>query len=160
VGIFIYLYVCSLIAREWINQFAPNLARLFPESRKRTQEAQNSGNVSWVRFPVQMASAARKLSKIEERCPDQSCLFRRGDYRNEGQNPEKLNWVRFPMKMVSAARKLSKTEERRPDQSCLFRRGDNRNEGQNPENLSWVRLPVHKFSAARKLKTIEERLKD
>jgi hypothetical protein len=30
----------------------------------------------------------RKLSTIEERCQDQSCLFRREDFRNKGHNPD------------------------------------------------------------------------
>jgi hypothetical protein len=36
------MYVCSLIARERMNQFAPKLACLFLETRKRCQEGQNS----------------------------------------------------------------------------------------------------------------------
>jgi hypothetical protein len=42
VGIFVSLYVCLAIAREEINRFT-NLACSFPETRKRTQEGQNSG---------------------------------------------------------------------------------------------------------------------
>jgi hypothetical protein len=51
--------------------------------------------------PVRAVPVARKLSTIEERRQDQSCLFRRGDYRNKGQKPEKLSWVRVLEKMSS-----------------------------------------------------------
>jgi hypothetical protein len=40
-------------------------------------------NLFWVRVPVKVVSLARKPSKIEELCQDQSCLFRRQDYKNE-----------------------------------------------------------------------------
>jgi hypothetical protein len=35
-------------------------------------------------------TVARKLRMIEEWRPDQSCLFRKGDYRNKGYNPENV----------------------------------------------------------------------
>jgi hypothetical protein len=38
-----YVFLC--IAEERINQYAPNLARLRPESRKRYQEGQNSDSI-------------------------------------------------------------------------------------------------------------------
>jgi hypothetical protein len=75
--------------------------------------AQNSGKVSWDRFPMRVVLVARKLSTTEERRLEQSCLFRRGDYINKDQNPEKLSWVRFPVKMVSVARILSMMSQRR-----------------------------------------------
>jgi hypothetical protein len=37
---------------------------------------------------VRALSVARKLSTIEERRQDQSCLFGRGDYRNKRQTPK------------------------------------------------------------------------
>lgn len=46
VSVCVFLYVCSLIAREWMSRFAPNLAFLFLESTKRTKEGQNSEQVS------------------------------------------------------------------------------------------------------------------
>jgi hypothetical protein len=62
--------------------------------RKRFQKGQNS----WVRVPVRMVPAARKLSTIEERRQDKNCLFLRGDYKNKGHNAEKLFWVGVPVK--------------------------------------------------------------
>jgi hypothetical protein len=50
----------------------------------------NPEKLSWVRFPAKMVPVARKISTIEERRQDQSCLFRRGDHRNKGHNTEKL----------------------------------------------------------------------
>jgi hypothetical protein len=54
---------------------------------------------SWVQVPVRLFPVAQKLSTIEERHKEQSCLFRRGDYRNKGHNPDKLSWVPFLTKM-------------------------------------------------------------
>jgi hypothetical protein len=67
---------------------------------------------------MKIVSAAWKLSMIEEWRQDQSCFFRKGDYRNKGNNAEKLSWVRVLMKMVSVAQKLSMIE--RKEQNCLF----------------------------------------
>jgi hypothetical protein len=60
---------------------------------------------------MRVVAVAWKLSMIEERFQEQSCIFQTGDYRNRGFNPEKLTWVRFSMKMVSVSQKLSMTEE-------------------------------------------------
>jgi hypothetical protein len=38
---------------------------------------------------VRVLPVARKLSTIQERRQDQSCVFRREDYRNRGHNHEK-----------------------------------------------------------------------
>jgi hypothetical protein len=99
----------------------------------------------------------RKLSKMEERRQDQSCLLWKGHYRNKSHNAEKLAWVRVPMKMVSVARKLSTIEERNQNQSCLFRRRDYKNKDRSPENVPEVRVPVKIVAASRKLITVEER---
>jgi hypothetical protein len=62
-----FIYVCTLIARERINRFASNLACVFRDTRKRTQHSQNSGQVFWVRVLVRAVPVARKLSRAEER---------------------------------------------------------------------------------------------
>jgi hypothetical protein len=57
---------------------------------------------------MKMVSVARKPSTIEERCQDQSCLFRRGDYKNKGRSTETLSWVRvLTRRIISVTRKLS-----------------------------------------------------
>jgi galactose-1-phosphate uridylyltransferase len=71
--------------------------------------------VSPDRFPVRAVPVPRKLSTIEERRQDQSCLFQRGDFRNKGHNPEKLSRVRVLTRMVSVARNLSTIEEQRQE---------------------------------------------
>jgi hypothetical protein len=58
---------------------------------------------------MKMFSVTRKLSTARERRQKQSCLFRKGDYRNKAMTRENY-WVRFPMRMVSLARKLRKIE--------------------------------------------------
>jgi hypothetical protein len=75
--------VCSVLTRERINRFAPNLACLFLKTRNKTQKGQNSGKMSRVRVPVRAVPVARKLSTTEERRQDQSCLFRGGDWRTK-----------------------------------------------------------------------------
>jgi hypothetical protein len=106
---------------------------------------------------VRAFSVPRIVSTIEERREDQSCLFRRGDYRNEGQNPENLYCARVLVKNVYVARKLITAEKRRQDESSLFWRVDYRNKGQHPEKLSWIRVPVKMVSVDRKLGAVEER---
>jgi hypothetical protein len=107
-------------------------------------------------IPSEGVSVARKLSTIEEWRLNQSCLFRKGDYRNKDQNSEKLSWVRFPMKMVSVARILSTTEEQLQDKSCLFRRGNYRENVTTPKIVLGL-SPDEEIYVAPKLSTREER---
>jgi hypothetical protein len=83
------LCVCSLLARDRIHRFVQTLACLFLETSKRTQEGHHSGKLSRVWVPVRAVPVARKLSTIEERRWDQSCLPRREDGRNKGHNRER-----------------------------------------------------------------------
>jgi hypothetical protein len=126
--------VCSLIAREWIHQFAPNLACFFLDTRKRKVKILE--RVSWLRVLVRVVPVAWKLSTTEEWCQDQNCLFWWVDYRNKGRNPEKLSWVWLPVKVV--AQKLSMIEEWHQDQSCFFWQGDYTNKGHNTEKCPWL----------------------
>jgi hypothetical protein len=72
----IVVFVCLLIALERMYQFILNLICLCFEARKRFQIGQTSEKLSWVQVPMTAVSVTLKLSKIEERCQDQSCLFR------------------------------------------------------------------------------------
>jgi hypothetical protein len=69
---------------------------------------------------VKNISVALKLSTTEERSQDQTCLFRRGYYRNRDHSPAKSVLGSKPAEIVCVARKISTTEERRQDQNCLF----------------------------------------
>jgi hypothetical protein len=51
-----------------------------------------------------IVSLAQKQSVIQERRQDQSCLFRRGDYKNKGNNEESPSLVQVLVKTVSLAR--------------------------------------------------------
>jgi hypothetical protein len=97
------------------------LGMLIPFDQEEILERQNSEKMSCVRVPVGKVTTAQKLSTIEKQRKCQSCLFRRGDYRNEGQNAKNLSCVRVPVKMVYVARKLRTIEKRHQHQSCLFR---------------------------------------
>jgi hypothetical protein len=55
-------------------------------------------------------SLARKLGTEDEQDREQSCLFRRRDYRNRGHNLENVSWVLSSVKVVSLARQLSSIE--------------------------------------------------
>jgi hypothetical protein len=71
---FIYLRVCSLIAREQIYRFAKYWhAYSLRQAREHTRVKMTENNR--VRFPVTAFPVARKLSTIEERRQDQSCLI-------------------------------------------------------------------------------------
>jgi hypothetical protein len=104
--------VCSLIARARIYQSAPNLAYLFLEITKKFWKSKNSKKLSLVRVPMRADRVTRKLSLIEERRKDQSCLLGRLDYKTIGHSPEKVSCVRIPVGAVPVTRKLSKIEER------------------------------------------------
>jgi hypothetical protein len=40
---------------------------------------------------------------IREGRPDQSCLLRRGDYRNKDHKPEILSWIRVLVRLFAVA---------------------------------------------------------
>jgi hypothetical protein len=97
--------------------------KLFVSKRRLQEQRPQPRKQSRVWVPVKMISVAQKLCIIEKRLQDQSCLFRRGDYRNKGQNPQNLSWVWVPLKLFFVAQKLSMIEQHQ-DQSCLFWQGD------------------------------------
>lgn len=74
-------------------------------------------NVSWVRFPVKMVFVARKLSTLQGRRQDQSCLFPRKELWKRKSQPLKLPWIRFPVKKVSVAKQISTTGEHLAEES-------------------------------------------
>jgi hypothetical protein len=67
------MFMCSLISREQIHQFAPNLACLFLETiffffeKVKTPEKPSS-----CRVLVRVVPVAQKLCMIEQQCQDQS----------------------------------------------------------------------------------------
>jgi hypothetical protein len=71
---FLCLFVCSLIAGEGINRFAPNLACLFLETRKRTQEGQNSEKSVLSSIPFEGGSCSSE-TKHDRRTAPRSKLF-------------------------------------------------------------------------------------
>jgi hypothetical protein len=85
---FVCLCVHSHIAPEATYRFAPNLAWLFLETRKRIQQDKNRGKVSWGRFPTMVVPVPRKLRTTQEQRQDKSCLFRKGDCRNKDHKPK------------------------------------------------------------------------
>jgi hypothetical protein len=126
------VYVRTLIAWKLIHHFAPNLACLFLETRKRFSCGQKSENVSLVRLPVRVVSVARELSMIQERRQDKNCLLRR-DYRNEGHNPEKSALGSSPGEDSICSSKTERDKWTAPRPTFLFQRGDYGDKGHNPE---------------------------
>jgi hypothetical protein len=51
------------------------------------RKVKSPGKFSYVQAPVRVIAVAQKLSTIEERLQEQSCLFQKGDYRIKGHNP-------------------------------------------------------------------------
>jgi hypothetical protein len=115
-----FVCVCSFIVRKRYTDLYHTWHAYSLGPGREYRGMKSPGKVSWFRVPVRTVPVARKLSTIEERRQDQSCLFRRGDYRNRAHYPKHLSWVQVPMKMVSGARKLNTIEERRKEQNCLF----------------------------------------
>jgi hypothetical protein len=60
------MYVCSPIAPERINRFAPNLVRLFLEVRKKIQEGHIFEKIVPSSSPMRAVPVARNLSTIGE----------------------------------------------------------------------------------------------
>jgi hypothetical protein len=145
--------VCSLIARERMYRFAPNLVWLFLEIRKRTLAVQNSENIL-SSIPGEGVSCSSKTKHDRRMAPKR--MSRRGYYRNKEQNSENMSWVRFPVKMLSVAWILSKTEERRQDQSCLFRRGEKETNATTTKTVLGS-SPDGEILCSSKLSTREER---
>jgi hypothetical protein len=87
------LYVRVQLVKVYTN-LPPNWHAYALKPEKDFRKVKTPTKVSWIRVPVMMISVARKLSTLEERYQNQSCLFRRGEYRNKGHNPVKVSWVR------------------------------------------------------------------
>jgi hypothetical protein len=80
------------MARERTYRFAPNLASLFFEIRKRIKQGKNFGKSFLSSIPGEGISYSSE-TKHDRRTAPRPKLFlsRRGGYRNEGHNPEKLS---------------------------------------------------------------------
>jgi hypothetical protein len=130
VFVFVYLCVCVCVFAYSSRTEQPiytKLGILVASDQRRFYKGQNPGKLSCVRVSARAVTVAERLRTIEEPRPDQSCLLRRGDYRNKYHNPEKSSWICVPVKIVSVARRPITIQEWRQDQSCLFQRGDYRN---------------------------------
>jgi hypothetical protein len=106
------MYVRSLIAREQINRFAPNLACIFLETRQRIQKGRNSENTVISSSPGEVASCSSETTQHEEQGRDKRRLFRRKDYKKKGHNLEKVSWVLASVK-VFLTQQLSFKEDKK-----------------------------------------------
>jgi hypothetical protein len=79
--------------------------------------------------------------------PDQSCLFRRGDYGNKGHSPEKSVLGSSPGEDNFFSPEI-KHDRRMVLRPKLFRWGDYKNKGNIHENMSWLRVLLKKNSIA------------
>jgi hypothetical protein len=134
-----FICVCSLVAREGKNQFAPNLACLFPETRKRTLESQNSGS-------FQSSSPGKGGSCSSETKHDRGPAPRPKLFVSERKLQEQRR-IRGKTLLSSIPGEggfcCSETlhDRRTARRTKLFRRGDHKNYGHKPENF-WVRVSV------------------
>jgi hypothetical protein len=105
---------------------------------------------------MKIVYVARKLCTIEERRQDQSCLFRRGDYRNKTQNPVKLLGS-IPSEDGFCSSETKHDRRMVPGLKLfVFAR---RLQEQRPQHQkrTWVRVLMRMVSVARKLSMREER---
>jgi hypothetical protein len=153
------MHVSSLIPRERIHRLQKTWHAYFLRPGRDFRKVKTPGEVTWVRVPVRAVPVVRKLSKIEERRQDQSCLRRRGDYRDEGQNHENLSWVRLPVKLVHVPRKLSTTEKTPRTKLFISASRLQKTEGKTAKKMSWVRVVVKAVPLTRKT-TVEEQCND
>lgn len=89
---------------------------------------------------MSVVSVVGKLNTIEQR-PNQSCLFRLGDYRNKGYGPGNLSFVRATV-MIYVARKLNTIEERRKVQYYIICFGEDFHE-QGPQLRKTILGSIH-----------------
>jgi hypothetical protein len=93
------MYVCSLIAREGINDFHQTWHAFSLRPGREHRKVKTSEKCP--EFDSREGGSCSSESKqIEEQRQDHSCVFRRADYRNKDHNAKKLSWVRVPMKML------------------------------------------------------------
>jgi hypothetical protein len=89
--------VCSLIARERIKQFAPNLACLCLETRKMFQKGQNSESV--LSSSLCEGGFCSSVTKHDRRSEPEQTYFG-GNITGAELQIRKRSWVRVPVKML------------------------------------------------------------
>jgi hypothetical protein len=134
----VHVCVFSLMARERMNWFPPNLACLFLETRKRFYSGKNLEK-SWIRVPVRTISVVRKVSTTEEGPQGQSCVFRKRSLQKQRLQPQKCVLGPSSGEHICVPWKLTTV-----DQYCMSGQGDLRNTDHKHKNLS-RQVPV-KFS--------------
>jgi hypothetical protein len=98
---------------------APRPKLIVSKRKLRKQIPEPRKTVLWP-SPGEDIFVARKLSTIEEQGQDQSCLFRRRDYRKKDHNFQKVYWVLASVKVDSLARRLSSIEAGNPKTSIAI----------------------------------------
>jgi hypothetical protein len=152
---YVFIYVDSLFVRERIYRFAPNLASLFFDTRKRTKQDQNSGKMSWFRFSLRAVPVAETKHNRTASVPK---LFV-SNRRLQKQRPQLLKTVLglIPGEdgLCSSKPKHDRRTAPRPKLIASERRL--REQGPQHRKLFWVRDLTRMVSVALKLSTWEER---
>jgi hypothetical protein len=161
VYLFIYLlFICSFISRERMKQFAPNLACLFLETRKRTWEGQTCRKSVLSLIPSEGGSCSSETKHDRRTAPRPKLFVSRRILQKQRLQPRKTLLSSIPVKDGFWSSDTKLNTRTAPRQMFLLRRLNYRNRGHNPRKLSLVRLPEKIVSVARKLNTIEERRQD
>jgi hypothetical protein len=102
--LWICVNVCSLISRERINQFTPDLTCLCLEAKKRFQKGRNFESV--LSSSPGEGGLCSSETKHDRRAAPRRKLFVSTRLPDKGLNPENLFWVRVLVWMVSVAWQL------------------------------------------------------
>jgi hypothetical protein len=84
------MLVCSLITRERISRFSPNLACLFLETRKRAQEGQNSGETVLSAIPGEGVSFSSDTKRYRRMAPRPKLIVSKTRLQKQRSEPRKI----------------------------------------------------------------------
>jgi hypothetical protein len=94
------MYVCTLLALERINRFAPNLVCLFLETKTKTQEGQNSGINVLSSSPGDGGSCNSETKHDRSTAPRPKLIVLKRRLQELRSLTQKLFWVRVSVKMM------------------------------------------------------------
>jgi hypothetical protein len=110
------MYECSLIVRERVKQSALNLACLLFDKGKRYKKGKTPKNIVLSSSRCDSPSCSSLTKNDRRMAPAHSCLFRRGDYRNEVHKHKISGLGLSPAADAFVAWKLSTIKEQRQGQ--------------------------------------------
>jgi hypothetical protein len=117
---------------------------LIPWDQEEILERWKFRKLSGVRVPVKVVLVVPKQNTTEEQREDQSCLFRREDYRNKDTTPKNYP-DSSPGEDGFYSSETTLNRRMAPRSKLFFSARRYRDRCHNHENLFWVRIPVRKL---------------